>query len=380
MGVNHSTKGTETVNAINNLALITGNIGRAGAAPFSITGQCNAMGTREAGFASSLPGYRKFESADDRAELAALWNVPVERIPTARGLAYPDIIEAALDEADPRALDHRHQPDRVVPEPRRAEAGARRARVPRRAGRLSSDADLRVRATWCCRPRSGARRKAPTPTPSGASARSNRAVRPAGRGAVRLRHLPRPRRRARRARRAVSRLDDAARRVRRVAPRLGRPPLRLLGHDLRGDRAHGGIQWPFPAGATEPAGDAAPLRRRRVPDRRRPGAAAARGVGAVSRAAERRVSARAQHRPHRRALAHAHQDRQRADPRAAVAEGVGRDEPARRARAAAASRRTASTSCRGAAACAASSCASPRRSRPARCSCRSTTPRPTRTR
>ena len=97
MGVNHSSKGTETVNAINNLALITGNIGRSGASPFSITGQCNAMGTREAGFASSLPGYRKFESAKDRDDLAALWNVPVERIPTARGLAYPDIIEAALD-------------------------------------------------------------------------------------------------------------------------------------------------------------------------------------------------------------------------------------------------------------------------------------------
>jgi assimilatory nitrate reductase catalytic subunit len=97
MGVNHSTKGTETVNAINNLALVTGHIGRPGAAPFSITGQCNAMGTREAGFASSLPGYRKFEEARDREELAALWNVPVQRIPVARGLAYPDIIEAALD-------------------------------------------------------------------------------------------------------------------------------------------------------------------------------------------------------------------------------------------------------------------------------------------
>jgi assimilatory nitrate reductase catalytic subunit len=97
MGVNHSTKGTETVNAINNLALITGNIGRAGAAPFSITGQCNAMGTREAGFASIMPGYRKFESAEDRAELASLWNVPVDRIPSRRGLAYPDIIEAALE-------------------------------------------------------------------------------------------------------------------------------------------------------------------------------------------------------------------------------------------------------------------------------------------
>ena len=97
MGVNHSTKGTETVNAINNLALITGNIGRTGAAPFSITGQCNAMGTREAGFASSIPGYRKFEEPADRADVARLWNVPVERIPTKRGLAYPDIIEAALD-------------------------------------------------------------------------------------------------------------------------------------------------------------------------------------------------------------------------------------------------------------------------------------------
>ena len=97
MGVNHSTKGTETVNAINNLALITGNIGRVGAAPFSITGQCNAMGTREAGFASIMPGYRKFEDEKDRQELATLWNVPVERIPTRRGLAYPDIIEAALE-------------------------------------------------------------------------------------------------------------------------------------------------------------------------------------------------------------------------------------------------------------------------------------------
>jgi len=96
MGVNHSIKGTETVNLINNLALITRNIGRPGASPFSITGQCNAMGTRETGFTSSLPGYRKFENAEDRKELAALWGVAPERIPTSRGLAYPDIVEAAL--------------------------------------------------------------------------------------------------------------------------------------------------------------------------------------------------------------------------------------------------------------------------------------------
>lgn len=96
MGVNHSTQGAVTVAAINNLALITGNIGRTGASPFSITGQCNAMGTRETGFTSSLPGYRKFENAEDRQALADIWKVDVGRIPTQRGKAYPDIIEAAV--------------------------------------------------------------------------------------------------------------------------------------------------------------------------------------------------------------------------------------------------------------------------------------------
>lgn len=96
MGVNHSTQGAETVNAISNLSLLTGKIGQPGSAPFSITGQCNAMGTRETGCTSGLPGYRKFESAEDRAEIARFWNVDPETIPASRGLAYPDIIEAAV--------------------------------------------------------------------------------------------------------------------------------------------------------------------------------------------------------------------------------------------------------------------------------------------
>lgn len=94
MGVNHSTQGVETVNAINNLALLTGKIGQPGSAPLSITGQCNAMGTREAGTSRGLPGHRKFESAADRAAMAALWNVAEERIPQAAGPGYPDIIDA----------------------------------------------------------------------------------------------------------------------------------------------------------------------------------------------------------------------------------------------------------------------------------------------
>ncbi len=94
MGVNQSSIGTDTVSAICNLALITGNLGREGAAPMSITGQCNAMGTREFGFTSSIPGYRNYASATDREEFASIIGVPTELIPTSRGYSYPQIIDA----------------------------------------------------------------------------------------------------------------------------------------------------------------------------------------------------------------------------------------------------------------------------------------------
>jgi assimilatory nitrate reductase catalytic subunit len=96
MGVNHSSIGTATVNAICNLALLTGKIGRTGSAPFSITGQCNAMGSREAAFTTSMPGYRRFEDPAERAEIASLFNIDEHRLPAKRGLAYPDIIEATV--------------------------------------------------------------------------------------------------------------------------------------------------------------------------------------------------------------------------------------------------------------------------------------------
>ena len=94
MGVNQSSLGTDTVSAICNLALITGNLGKEGAAPMSITGQCNAMGTREFGFTSSIPGYRNYASQSDRAEFARIIDVPEALIPAARGYAYPQIIDA----------------------------------------------------------------------------------------------------------------------------------------------------------------------------------------------------------------------------------------------------------------------------------------------
>jgi assimilatory nitrate reductase catalytic subunit len=94
---NHSTQGSDTVSLINTLALITGNIGRTGAAPMSITGQCNAMGSREFSFSSSPPGYRKFENESDRKELADLWNIDEGLMPIARGANYPEIIDGILE-------------------------------------------------------------------------------------------------------------------------------------------------------------------------------------------------------------------------------------------------------------------------------------------
>ncbi len=103
MGVNQSFMGTDTVSSIINLHLLTGHIGRAGAGPFSITGQCNAMGTRETGFTSSLPGYRNFGDADATKEYADIVDVPLEIVPTSRGYKYAEIIDA-IDRGEIKAL------------------------------------------------------------------------------------------------------------------------------------------------------------------------------------------------------------------------------------------------------------------------------------
>lgn len=96
MGVNHSVQGTDTVTLLNTLAVLTGHIGREGASPFSITGQCNAMGTRETGFTASMPGYRNYDDPAARAELAGLLGIDEHRLPSERGRAYPDIINAVV--------------------------------------------------------------------------------------------------------------------------------------------------------------------------------------------------------------------------------------------------------------------------------------------
>lgn len=94
MGINQSTHGSDGVVQINNLNLITGNIGKPGGTSLSITGQCNAMGTREWSSCSGLPGYRLLERPEDRKEIAAFWGVDEDFFPPKVGLKQTDIFPA----------------------------------------------------------------------------------------------------------------------------------------------------------------------------------------------------------------------------------------------------------------------------------------------
>ena len=96
MGVNQSHEGVRVAQALINLALMTGNIGRPGTGANSITGQCNAMGSRLFSNTTNLLGGHDFTNAEHRAKVARVTGIPVERIPAQNSLAYDQILEGIL--------------------------------------------------------------------------------------------------------------------------------------------------------------------------------------------------------------------------------------------------------------------------------------------
>lgn len=76
MGMNQSSEGTAKVRSLINLHLMTGQIGKPGCGPFSLTGQPNAMGGREAGGLSHLlPGYRSVKNTEHRTQVEQFWGM-----------------------------------------------------------------------------------------------------------------------------------------------------------------------------------------------------------------------------------------------------------------------------------------------------------------
>lgn len=92
MGVNQSHEGVRVAQAIINIALLTGNMGRPGTGANSITGQCNAMGSRLFSNTTNLLGGHAFEDPEHRKKIAQILAIDERRIPKQPSLAYDQII------------------------------------------------------------------------------------------------------------------------------------------------------------------------------------------------------------------------------------------------------------------------------------------------
>ena len=97
MGVNQSYEAVRTAQAIINLALMTGNIGRPGTGANSITGQCNAMGSRLFSNTTGLYGGGEYSDETRRRVVAKALNMKPEDLPTAPSMPYNKIIEGMLN-------------------------------------------------------------------------------------------------------------------------------------------------------------------------------------------------------------------------------------------------------------------------------------------
>jgi anaerobic selenocysteine-containing dehydrogenase len=140
-----------TAQAIINLALMTGNIGRPGTGANSITGQCNAMGSRLFSNTTNLLGGHDFaeRGASPRSRRRARHRRRPH--PDENGWAYDQIIEGIARGEDQGAVGRRHQPGALVDQPAHGCTTSSAARLPRRAGHVSTT-ETAQRPTSCCPP------------------------------------------------------------------------------------------------------------------------------------------------------------------------------------------------------------------------------------
>jgi assimilatory nitrate reductase catalytic subunit len=103
MGVNQSHEATRTAQAIINLALMTGNIGKPGTGANSITGQCNAMGSRLFSNTTNLIGGHDFKNPVHRAKVAGVLGIEEILIPHEASWAYDQIMDG-IDRGEIKGL------------------------------------------------------------------------------------------------------------------------------------------------------------------------------------------------------------------------------------------------------------------------------------
>ncbi|HEX2536151.1 MAG TPA: molybdopterin-dependent oxidoreductase [Chitinophagaceae bacterium] len=127
MGLNQSVVGVNKNLSLINLSLITGQIGRPGSGPFSLTGQPNAMGGREVGgLANLLPAHRNLADPAHRAEVQTFWGGT--NISAKPGLTATEMFEALEDGRLKAIWIICTNPLVSLPDARRAEAALRKAK------------------------------------------------------------------------------------------------------------------------------------------------------------------------------------------------------------------------------------------------------------
>jgi len=99
MGINQRVQGVFLNSMLSGLHLVTGQIGRPGATPFSLTGQPNACGgVRDTGALShALPGGRLVANPDHRREMEQIWNVPAGTLSEKPGFDAINLFRAMED-------------------------------------------------------------------------------------------------------------------------------------------------------------------------------------------------------------------------------------------------------------------------------------------
>ena len=127
MGLNQSAVGVDKNLSLLNLHLITGQIGRPGAGPLSLTGQPNAMGGREVGGLSNLlPAHRELANPVHRAEVQQFWGSgPLAATP---GYTATEMFEALHDGRLKAIWIICTNPLTSLPDVRRAEAALAKAK------------------------------------------------------------------------------------------------------------------------------------------------------------------------------------------------------------------------------------------------------------
>ncbi|MBX3638620.1 MAG: molybdopterin-dependent oxidoreductase, partial [Rubrivivax sp.] len=97
MGISQHVHGTDNARCLIALALMTGQVGRPGTGLHPLRGQNNVQGASDAGLIPMMyPDYRRVVDDAARAQFAAAWGVPADRLDARPGLTVVEIMKAIL--------------------------------------------------------------------------------------------------------------------------------------------------------------------------------------------------------------------------------------------------------------------------------------------